>query len=182
MIGNVHTPSGLVIKKTKHDIDIVCGKEGYQRATATLTSDVESTTFGNLLIGGAVGWAIDSATGADNKYDDIITVTLVPQIASGGKGQTAASGITTSTAKKPQPGSMGSAKAVEAGPIEPGGPAVIAPPGPPASAPTAGGPTSISSTKAAVVDPPKPTESAKAAPRAPRHPAGRTRNGRPDPG
>jgi hypothetical protein len=109
-IGNVLTPSGLVIKKTKHDIAIVCDKTGYQRATATLTSDVESTTFGNLLIGGAVGWAIDSATGADNKYDDVITVTLVPDTGGGGAGL-AKSTITTSTAEKPKPESMGSSKA-----------------------------------------------------------------------
>lgn len=165
MIGNVRTPGGLVIKKTKHDIAIDCGKEGYQRSTATLASDVESTTFGNLLIGGAIGWAIDSATGADNKYDDVITVALVPDIAGGGQGQgvASASSIRTSTTPGPKPTSLGSAKAAKADAPKPIASATIAPPAPPPSTAPARSaattpapkPTSLGSTKAADVDPPK---------------------------
>jgi len=34
--------------------------------------------FGNIVLGGGIGWAIDSASGADNKYDGVVNVTLVP--------------------------------------------------------------------------------------------------------
>jgi len=33
----------------------------------------------NIILGGGIGWAIDSASGADNKYESPITITLVPQ-------------------------------------------------------------------------------------------------------
>lgn len=157
IIGNVLTPTGLAIRKSKHNIDIACAKKGYQRATATLTSDVESATFGNLLIGGAVGWAIDSATGADNKYDDVITVTLVPDIGTGGAGP-AKSTITTAMAEKPKPGSMGSAKADEPRPASVPAEKTVSAPEPATTAVRAPAPTpgSMGSAKAAVVDPPKP--------------------------
>lgn len=35
-------------------------------------------TFGNIVLGGGIGWAIDSASGADNKYTSPVNITLVP--------------------------------------------------------------------------------------------------------
>ena len=31
-----------------------------------------------IILGGGIGWAIDSARGADNKYDSPINITLAP--------------------------------------------------------------------------------------------------------
>lgn len=78
VVGNVQTPGRIVVEKTKYDINITCEKEGYQAATATLTSEIEDSTWGNIILGGGIGWAIDSASGADNSYADQLTVTLVP--------------------------------------------------------------------------------------------------------
>ncbi|MBC7951640.1 MAG: PEGA domain-containing protein [Rhodospirillaceae bacterium] len=75
-IGNVTTPSGLVIEKTKHNIQVVCSKEGYDDSTVMLKSGTAGATFGNIILGGGIGWAIDSASGADNKYDDVVNVFL----------------------------------------------------------------------------------------------------------
>ena len=72
------TPGGVTIKKTKHDITLKCNKDGYQEATYLNHSGAEGATFGNMVLGGGIGWAIDSASGADNKYDGIVNVTLVP--------------------------------------------------------------------------------------------------------
>lgn len=72
------TPGGVVVEKTKHDITVKCRKEGYQQATGELPSGIEGSTWGNIILGGGIGWAIDSARGADNKYPEAITVTLVP--------------------------------------------------------------------------------------------------------
>jgi hypothetical protein len=41
-------------------------------------SGAAGATFGNIVAGGGIGWAIDSASGADNKYDAPVNVTLVP--------------------------------------------------------------------------------------------------------
>jgi hypothetical protein len=72
------TPGSVVVEKTKHDITISCTKQGYQEATYLNHSGVEGATWGNIVLGGAVGWAIDSASGADNHYDSPVNMTMVP--------------------------------------------------------------------------------------------------------
>lgn len=72
------TPGSVLIKKTKHDMTIKCSKDGYQDASYFNKSGAEGSTFGNIVLGGGIGWAIDSAAGADNKYDDMVNITLVP--------------------------------------------------------------------------------------------------------
>jgi hypothetical protein len=73
-----NTPSSALIEKTKHDIWIACVKPGYQMATYFNHSGAAGATFGNILLGGGIGWAIDSASGADNKYDSPVNMTLIP--------------------------------------------------------------------------------------------------------
>ncbi len=76
-IGRVSpTPGSAYIEKTKHDITVVCNKEGYQTATYMNKSGSAGATFGNIVAGGVVGWGVDSATGADNKYDSPVNITL----------------------------------------------------------------------------------------------------------
>jgi len=72
------TPGAVTIKKTKHDLTIECEKAGFHKATYFNKSDVEGSTFGNIILGGGIGWAIDSAGGADNKYTSPVNITLVP--------------------------------------------------------------------------------------------------------
>ena len=72
------TPAAATIKKTKHDMTIVCNMNGYHEATYFNNSGVAGATFGNIILGGGIGWAIDSAAGADNKYTSPVNITLVP--------------------------------------------------------------------------------------------------------
>ncbi len=77
VIGRVNpTPGAITVKKTKHDITIICTKSGYQKATFMNKSDVAGATVGNIILGGGIGWAIDSASGADNKYTTPVNITL----------------------------------------------------------------------------------------------------------
>lgn len=79
IIGTVEkTPGAVTLKKTKHDIDISCKKAGYIETKEFAKSGTEGATFGNLILSGGIGWAIDSAAGADNKYPEVLTVTMVP--------------------------------------------------------------------------------------------------------
>jgi hypothetical protein len=39
-------------------------------------------TFGNIVVGGGIGWAIDSSTGSDNKYTSPVNISMVPEQAS----------------------------------------------------------------------------------------------------
>ena len=96
-IGNVKTPGGILIKKTKYDIHVLCKKDGYQDATAFLHSDAAGATFGNIVLGGGIGWAIDSASGADNKYTEHTTVTLVPVVATDGAAATGTAAASSGT-------------------------------------------------------------------------------------
>ena len=81
VIGRVTpTPGSVVIQKTKHDIMIACTKAGYQEATYLNHSGAAGATFGNIVLGGGIGWAINSASGADNKYDSPVNITLVPAL------------------------------------------------------------------------------------------------------
>ena len=72
------TPGSALIKKTKYDMTVLCLKDGYQQATYLNHSGTAGATIGNIILGGGIGWAVDSATGSDNKYDSPMNVTLVP--------------------------------------------------------------------------------------------------------
>jgi hypothetical protein len=75
------TPSAVTIPKTKHDITIVCSKAGYEDATFINKSGIAGATFANILGGvvtGGVAWAIDSGSGADNKYESQVNMSLAP--------------------------------------------------------------------------------------------------------
>lgn len=70
------TPGSLYVEKTKYDIYIKCNKKGYDQATYMDHSGADIATAGNLILGGFIGWGIDSATGSDNKYDSPVNITL----------------------------------------------------------------------------------------------------------
>jgi hypothetical protein len=76
-----NAPGSALIEKSKHDIWIACVKQGYQQATYFNKSGVAGATAGNIILGGGIGWIIDSASGADNKYDSPVNITLVPNAA-----------------------------------------------------------------------------------------------------
>lgn len=78
-IGTINsTPGKLSVRKTKDDILLACNKDGYQASSQYLHSGMAAGTFGNIIAGGVIGWGVDSATGADNKYPESVTVQLVP--------------------------------------------------------------------------------------------------------
>lgn len=79
VIGRFTTPSQLLVEKTKYDLHVVCKKDGYEDTTHFIKSDVAGATFGNIILGGGIGWLVDSATGADNKYQEMNVVTLAPK-------------------------------------------------------------------------------------------------------
>jgi len=81
------TPGAATIKKTKYDMIIRCYKDGYQEASYMNKSGSAAATFGNIAAGGLIGWGVDSASGADNKYDSPVYITLVPEEKAAAKGK-----------------------------------------------------------------------------------------------
>jgi hypothetical protein len=74
----ISTPASVKIDKSKRDITIECTLPQFHKATYFNKSDVAGATVGNVLIGGLIGWGIDSASGADNKYTSPVNITMVP--------------------------------------------------------------------------------------------------------
>jgi len=70
------TPEIVTIDKSRKDITVACSKSGYDTTSGILGSDIAGMTFGNLLAGGVIGFAVDAGTGAMSKYDNQITVPL----------------------------------------------------------------------------------------------------------
>lgn len=72
------TPGKVHVRKTKYDLLMTCKLAGYQDSSTYLKSGIATGTYGNLILGGAIGWGIDSAVGADNEYPSTAMVTFVP--------------------------------------------------------------------------------------------------------
>lgn len=74
-------PNGFAEAKLKKQkkMTILAIKEGYKNKEFVLPTKIEGAFWGNILLGGLPGMAIDLATGRMNKYaTKIMDVTLVP--------------------------------------------------------------------------------------------------------
>lgn len=82
-IGEItHTPGLLNVKRRKYDITITCDKSGFQTATYLNHSGTSGLIAGNiaadLILTAGISSIVDSADGADNKYDGTVNISLVP--------------------------------------------------------------------------------------------------------
>jgi len=73
------TPGQVTVDKAFGAIDVACRKTGHQPTELRVDSQVQGWTFGNILIGGLIGFAVDAASGAMREYPQFITLTLVPE-------------------------------------------------------------------------------------------------------
>jgi hypothetical protein len=78
----VNTPASLVVRKSKYDITIKCDKPGYQQADYLNHSGTSATIAANvavdLILTAGISSIVDSADGADNKYDSVVNLFLIP--------------------------------------------------------------------------------------------------------
>ena len=76
------TPATLNIPKRKYDVTIKCNKPGYQEASylnhSGVTAVIAANVATDLLLTAGLSSIIDSSTGADNKYDSAVNMTLIP--------------------------------------------------------------------------------------------------------
>ncbi len=73
------TPGTVSIEKSKDNISIVCEKDRYFNGAASLSSDFQAMTFGNIILGGVIGVVIDASSGVMNEYPESVTIVLVPK-------------------------------------------------------------------------------------------------------
>lgn len=77
-----NTPGTANIRKSKYDLTVRCTKPGYQEGqylnhsgtTATIAANVAA----DLILTAGLSSIVDSADGADNKYDSVVNMTLLP--------------------------------------------------------------------------------------------------------
>lgn len=78
----VSTPGKLTVRKSKYDIMVKCSKDGYQDASFLNHSGVSAAIAANIvvdiLLTAGISSIIDSANGADNKYDSVVNIMLPP--------------------------------------------------------------------------------------------------------
>lgn len=74
----VTTPGAVTVDKSKEDILVRCSKPGFQDASASIPSDFQGWTLGNIVLGGLIGVGVDAATGAMNEYPRAFAVPMMP--------------------------------------------------------------------------------------------------------
>lgn len=76
------TPQTINVPKRKYDLLFRCNKPGYQEATYLNHSGVTALIAGNIVadvvLTAGLSSVVDSADGADNKYDGAVNITLLP--------------------------------------------------------------------------------------------------------
>jgi phosphoketolase len=81
------TPGNVALDKQSAGLPITCTKECYTMGSSMIPSNTEAMAAGNVLLGGVVGLGVDAATGAMNKYPDLVTVAMLPDPACGSPRQ-----------------------------------------------------------------------------------------------
>jgi hypothetical protein len=79
----VTTPGSVVLDKSSASLPITCTKECYVMGSSIIPSGTEAMAAGNVLLGGVIGLGVDAASGAMNKYPDVVTVAMSPDPACG---------------------------------------------------------------------------------------------------
>jgi hypothetical protein len=72
------TPASATVNKAYGDITVTClSKDGYH-GSSVVESSTAAAVFGNIIIGGLIGVAVDMGSGAAYKYPTKVTIPLTP--------------------------------------------------------------------------------------------------------
>jgi hypothetical protein len=75
----VATPGTVVLDKGSTALPIQCTKACYATGSSVIPSGTEAMAAGNVIFGGLIGLGVDAASGAMNKYPDVVTVAMTPE-------------------------------------------------------------------------------------------------------
>ena len=71
-----NTPGTVPIDTTCKPMTVECTKNGYRRVQETIDYSHKGAAWGNIILGGGIGYIVDRQTGAACDYPQSITVTL----------------------------------------------------------------------------------------------------------
>ena len=72
------TPVTIMMSKHYGDQMVGLQKEGYRTEQFKLQKHVAGMTFGNIIFGGIIGIAVDTASGKGMNYEESVQVKLIP--------------------------------------------------------------------------------------------------------
>ncbi len=72
------TPGAVQVSRSKHALTFSCTKtpQFTSPSIQVVQSDFNGMTFGNILVGGLIGAAVDASTGANNNYPEKVFINL----------------------------------------------------------------------------------------------------------
>ena len=70
------TPGTIRIDKSSRALDVRCTLDNHEPGLTSVSSSVQAMTAGNILVGGAIGLAVDAATGAMHQYPPNVNMLL----------------------------------------------------------------------------------------------------------
>ena len=72
----VTTPGTIGIQRSYGDVLVNCTKEQTEPGSASFKSSTKGMAFGNILVGGIIGAAVDVGTGAAYDYPSLLTIIM----------------------------------------------------------------------------------------------------------
>jgi hypothetical protein len=73
----VTSPGSVTINKSTGDLTVECKKEGNLAGHEMVVSKANGSVWGNIIVGGGIGYIVDRNTGAGFDYPNSITVFLL---------------------------------------------------------------------------------------------------------
>jgi hypothetical protein len=70
------TPGSVTIRKAYADLAIECEKPGLGKGARVYTSTANASMYGNILVGGLIGFAMDSGSGSGFDYPQAMSVDI----------------------------------------------------------------------------------------------------------
>ncbi|HET7401897.1 MAG TPA: hypothetical protein VFJ62_08955 [Usitatibacter sp.] len=72
----VTTPGSVIVNRAYGDLAVNCTHEKYLPGVAVVKSSTKAMAFGNILVGGVIGAAVDVGTGSAYDYPPLISIDL----------------------------------------------------------------------------------------------------------
>tara|TARA_B100001250_G_scaffold401836_1_gene414187 strand:+ start:1809 stop:2333 length:525 start_codon:yes stop_codon:yes gene_type:complete len=87
---SLSTPGSAVVTNSRENLSVKCQKAGYQTAIVSVPSKhKDSATWGNVILGGGIGYIWDRKSGAAFIYPSTINLTLIKEESSSSSSQEA---------------------------------------------------------------------------------------------
>lgn len=72
----VKTPGSTTVQKSGQDLVVTCSKDGIPTGSTSVASSANGGVWGNILLGGFIGYAVDASTGAAFDYPTSMSVQM----------------------------------------------------------------------------------------------------------